>query len=69
MVSRLPSRGGESGEGDSGSVQTVEESLVVKKDERADVGLELSLGFEPICESWRRFEGWGRDERFIGRHV
>lgn len=51
VVSRLPSRGGESGEGDSGSVQTVEESLVVKKDERADVGLELSLGFEPIVKA------------------
>ncbi|KAL3512251.1 hypothetical protein ACH5RR_024968 [Cinchona calisaya] len=44
------SRGGESGEADSDSVETVEAS-VVKPDEPADgsdVELELTLGFEPV---------------------
>ncbi|KAK9277954.1 hypothetical protein L1049_027511 [Liquidambar formosana] len=46
-----PSQGGDSGEADSMSVETVEPSLVGKRDEGADgsdIELELTLGFEPV---------------------
>lgn len=45
-----PSREGESGDADSGSVETVEAS-VVKVDESSDVGLELTLGLLPLIRS------------------
>lgn len=48
-----PSRGGECGDADSGSVETVEASLAKTDDERvtdrSDVELELTLGLEPVA--------------------
>ncbi|CAK9147722.1 unnamed protein product [Ilex paraguariensis] len=53
VVSQLaepPSRGVESGEADSSSVETVEPSLA-NIEERADVELELTLGFESVVRA------------------
>lgn len=48
-----PSRGGECGDADSASVETVEASLAKTDDKRAtdgsDVELELTLGLEPVA--------------------
>ncbi|THG16530.1 hypothetical protein TEA_011766 [Camellia sinensis var. sinensis] len=46
-----PSHGGESGDGDSMSVETVEASLAAVKPDCSDVELELTLGFEPYVRA------------------
>ncbi|CAL5445143.1 unnamed protein product [Camellia sinensis] len=45
------SHGGESGDGDSMSVETVEASLAAVKPDCSDVELELTLGFEPYVRA------------------